>query len=227
LAVKLARIFGGTGSTSALASIAATGPTAGGNAAQRALGDLLQYLKNRVVTLHADKRVATGFIMSGSSLIVTTAHAIDGIPIDDLKAKLPNGQLQTVGTVVVNQDHDLALLFVRSYESFSAIEFNGLPPEIGEPVMALVIRQEDDELVVAVGSVFMVHATVKISFGDRDRWVENRIAVSIRASPGDSGAPVLDRQGRLIGIVEAGDEKYTFLIPLSEINSLMSKVNEI
>jgi len=220
LAVKLARIFGGSGSTSALASIAATARPSAVAAAHRALGDLLEYLKSRVVALlDSDTRRASGFVISESGLIATTAHAVDGIPADCLRVRLPSGQLQTATKVVVDQERDLALLSTQTGGPLATLEISDWAPEPGAHVIALFPAQ-NGELVTRVGYVSMIAARLAVQFGTGERWVANRIGTRLDSEPGSSGAPVLDQQGRLVGIIEASDQQgNTYLIPVSEVQS--------
>jgi S1-C subfamily serine protease len=221
LAVKLARIFGGSGSTIALASIAATARPSTVAAAHRALGDLLEYLKSRVVALlDSGTRRASGFVISESGLIVTTAHAVDGLLADRLRVQLPNGQLQAVKQVVVDHERDLALLSTQFSGPLATLEFSDLTLEQGAHVIALFQAQNGD-LVTRVGYVSTLLVRHLVQFGSVERWVANRIGTSLDSEPGNSGAPVLDQQGRLVGIVESTDQQTTYLIPAWEIQSFV------
>jgi S1-C subfamily serine protease len=230
LAVSLATAFGGRGATRALTEIAASGAgTEAGRSAQRALIDLLRFLQLRVVTLHSrGLRLATGLIVSPQGLIVTSRYAMRDADISQLQVKLPSGQMADVFERVLGSDvferklllmGELALLktagvpFRILHLTPTTRELQRDPLELGEPVVALLL-DPDGNFRVQLGTV-------------TGRWagVTECIAVSLPVEPGSSGTPVVDREGRLLGLVEATDlTGLTYLIPAEEIFALLEKV---
>jgi S1-C subfamily serine protease len=222
LAVKLARAFGGSGSTSALATIASSGgPSA--DAATKALSSLFEYLKARVVTIHDDPhRRASGFVASDTGLVVTTSHAIQGLPPDRLRIGLLDGRLVPARVLADDKQLDLALLATDTKQTLPAIQLSETAASLGSRVIALMVAL-DGSFVTTVGNVSTVDADMRIDFGDRRRLQHDRVVVRLAAEPGSSGVPVLDDAGRLVGIIQASDEKgTTILVPAATVSSFVA-----
>jgi hypothetical protein len=223
LAVKLARAFRGSGSASALASIATTAAAPASAAASRALEDLLNFLKVRVVSIYdAEARRASGFVLS-SGRIITTARAVHNIPDDHLRVMLPDGSTVTAERSSVGQSADLALLTIESPTAVPAMKISSLESWFsGAPVIGLFPGQ-NGQFKAQVGQISAFAMTIVISYSDGSKkTVNGRVEVEISSTIASGGAPVLDQQGSLIGIVEAStDLGYTYLIPASAILALV------
>ena len=100
---------------------------------------------------------------------------------------------------------DIAVLRVKA--TLKALETNTDRPELGQPVVVL-------------GSPYGFGGTAStgIVSGIRRRWVQ----FSAPVSPGSSGGPVLDAEGRVIGVAAAkvlgrGVEGLSFAIPIGRV----------
>jgi hypothetical protein len=89
-------------------------------------------------------------------------------------------------------------------------------PQIGETVQ-MVGRTSP----IVQGQITDLYAAVKIPFGDAFTEFTNLIVIRAASGPfsqaGDSGAPVLTMDGRLIGMVYAGSPQATLVIPIRRI----------
>ncbi len=214
LAIKLADAFRGTGATSALTSIASTAGPETAKRAEQALGDVLNYLRARIVTVHAgDSRLATGFVVSPKGLIVTTAHAITEFPsherlLDNLRVRLPTDDLVPARTVKIDDTKDLALLETSTERILTPLDLSPSTPILGDNVTAVLVDLAG-QIQVQLGTV---SGLVTLASGGE------RIAVSLKIEPGASGTPVVDKEGRLLGLVQSRDMKgTTYLTPAAQI----------
>jgi S1-C subfamily serine protease len=205
LAIKLAKAFGGTGGTSALTTIASTAGQQGAAIAGRALFSILKYLEPRVVAVHAGDRRASGFIVAEDGAVVTTAHLVKGAPADQLSVKLSSGSSLPAKLVKVDNVKDLALLTINTREPLSPLNLSPSMPDIGMPISALLFGSDEilrAEIGTAVG--LQLKPTPKV-------------AVRLHTEAGDSGAPVLDKEGRLLGLVQSSDGRgNALLIPAAD-----------
>jgi Trypsin-like peptidase domain len=200
LAVRLASAFKGSGATRALTEIAATGGnTQARRDAKLALLDVLAGLKSRVVALYAKGiRRATGFIVSTNGLIITTAHAVIDDDPTQFQVKLPSGQMSSVSVVNVDESLDLALLKADTEKRLTALDLSPAVPLLGANVVAMLIDLEG-RFQVRLGTVVGVTGGADQIFGKGVQHIE----VDLSVEPGASGTPVVDSEGRLLGLVQA------------------------
>ncbi len=132
-----------------------------------------------------------GTIWSADGLVLTNAHVVRR---SSLKVTLPDGQTLAARIVARDPDRDLALL---------SVEASGLPAI--EPGDSQNLRP--GEWVFALGHPWGVRgaATAGIVIGsgaDMPEMPTERewIMVSLRLRPGNSGGPLVDARGRLIGV---------------------------
>jgi serine protease Do len=126
----------------------------------------------------------SGIIWSGDGLIITNAHVAQ-----DSQAKVSLWDGSTYDASVLNRDarRDLASLKIHAAGLPAATPGNSSALRVGE-------------LVIAVGNPFgfigALTTGVVHSLPGRQRWV----AADVRLAPGNSGGPLADAQGRVIGI---------------------------
>jgi S1-C subfamily serine protease len=134
-----------------------------------------------------------GTIWHSDGLIITNAHVVAGR--HELKVGLPDGRKLAAQIIAADPDKDIAAL---------SVEAEGLPTiELGDSK-----NLQPGEWVMAVGHPWGVAGAVtggivigagaelpEMPLRDRE-WV----AVSLHMRPGHSGGPLVDTQGRLLGI---------------------------
>jgi len=134
-----------------------------------------------------------GTIWHADGLIVTNAHVIQGRHA--LKVTLSDGHSFPARVLAQDTERDVAAL---------SIDASGLPTiELGNSK-----RLKAGEWVFAVGHPWGVQGAVTagIVIGMGSEWPEmpqtgrDWIVVSLKVRPGNSGGPLVDVQGRLVGI---------------------------
>ena len=169
---------------------------------------------------------ASGFFISNSGLAVTAKHVVKGITYS-MKAELPGEKKKYVVRILRrSQKYDLALLQVVIDRPTPFLEFRSpeslIPGEevwaVGNPLLAFrdtvtkgifsrIFPEKDlkDELKMQ-----------KSPFKFRGDWVQ----FSAPVTHGNSGGPVVDEKGKLIGVVSWGVTAHTalnFAVPSSYI----------
>lgn len=158
-------------------------------AASSNLNGLAEMLREAVVEVRSgDSGSGTGIIWGGAGLVVTNAHCIRRGAQLQVGA---GGKWRKAHALAYHPQHDLALLAAPSV-SGPLLELRD--PETlraGELVFAhghpLGIR---DALAMGV-----LHGVTR-DRGRSPRW----IVADVRLAPGNSGGPLVDAQGRLVGI---------------------------
>lgn len=218
LAVRLAESLRSPGSINALTTIAARAGAqdpAVPDRARAALSHSLSPLRGRVVRLFADSRPrATGFIVSSDGWVVTAAHAVQDEP-DGIALYLDSDdgappQVFPARILALDRTRDLALLLAELEEPLAAADIEPASPVAGETITALQMVRDGD-LYLAFGTV--------IGFTDNGLISGVRsIIASLPTEPGASGAPVVNGEGRLIGLIQGRDDKgNAYLIDAAEI----------
>ena len=135
--------------------------------------------------------LGTGFILTSDGYIGTNNHVLENFT--DIHLKLDNGAVHKATVVGRDPKIDLALL---------KVELTGLPPiiladsstvQVGEPVMAIG-NPFGLERTVTVGVV----SAIARATGERpwDKYIQTDAAIN----PGNSGGPLINAEGRMIGV---------------------------
>lgn len=157
---------------------------------QNQLGDIAERLRRQTVQVHAAGRGGgSGLIAGSTGYILTNAHVVRG---RHAQIELWDGRRFPARLLALAKRHDLALLKADTL---------GLPAaEWGDSS-----RLRPGEIVLAVGnplgfvgalSTGVVHAVGPFALAGHNNWVQ----ADIRLAPGNSGGPLADASGRVIGI---------------------------
>lgn len=139
----------------------------------------------------------TGCIVHPDGLVLTAAH---GLGVDQ-EVELDDGERRRAAVLLVNEVNDYALLAIqgprRDYPALGIAEAFA----IGDPVLA-VGRPVGGTVHGAPGAIVWDCWNGPIVEGNNYHW--NVIVHDAPLFPGDSGGPLLDSSGRLVGINVAG-----------------------
>jgi serine protease Do len=158
--------------------------------AQAGFGEVAEALRRTTVQVGGDGRgYGSGVILSAEGLIVTNAHVVRS---SHSQVKLWDGR--TFQAVVTSRDltRDLAALLASA---------SGLPTA----TLADSSKARVGELVLAVGnplgfvgalSTGIIHAAGSVRGLGMSSWLQ----ADVQLAPGNSGGPLADAQGRVLGI---------------------------
>jgi putative serine protease PepD len=170
----------------------------------------------------------TGFVVDGKGHIVTAAHVVEGA--SSISVKFQNGTTRTAKVLGTDEATDVAVL---------SVDPSGLtlhPLALGSSA-SLSIGDE----VAAIGDPFTYDRSLStgvVSGLDRTISAPNGFTVAhaiqtdAALNPGNSGGPVLDASGRVIGIVDQiatnGSSQTSsgvgFAVPIDLVRSELSKL---
>jgi len=165
-----------------------------------------------------ESALGSGFIISADGRIVTNYHVIKGA--HSAIVRLANGAFFPVqGVLATDAEKDLAVLKVS-----------------GKNLPFLTVRATDNlhvgDHVVAIGSPLGLEGTVSdgIVSAIRDVAGKNWIQTTAPVSHGNSGGPLLDMNGNVVGVITWGylqlGENLNFAVPANEASSLLSSAHE-
>lgn len=132
----------------------------------------------------------SGFVISPDGVVVTNWHVIESA--DRVVVRLASGELyDRVQYLDALPDADVALIQIAGF-SLDHLEGTSVVPNPGDPV-------------VVIGSPLGLSNTVSDGIVSAVRMLGGKQILQITApiSPGSSGGPVLDQQGRVVGIATA------------------------
>lgn len=140
----------------------------------------------------------TGVIISKSGYLITNSHVINEASL----IKIQLGEITLNASVIFNDiENDIALLALQSdgniTQDFSPLYFNRTLPLIGDDVLALgfpLLNSMGYELKLTTGTISSLDG-----MEDDKRYIQ----FSAPVDPGNSGGPLLNSSGEVIGIVSA------------------------
>jgi S1-C subfamily serine protease len=139
------------------------------------------------------KATGSGFFVTQAGHLLTNAHVVSGCTIVSVKSS--GGQAGVARVIAVDQNDDLALLKLERRTETTAAFRIGRPLRAGES--AVVFGFPLSQLLASTGNV--TTGVVTALAGPLDD--PHQIQISAPVQSGNSGGPVLDASGSLIGVV--------------------------
>jgi serine protease Do len=161
----------------------------------------------------------TGFIIDGEGHILTNQHVIDGA--ERITVKLADGRSLRAGVVGSDPDTDIALIRVDA------------PAGLRSATLGDSDHLRVGEWVVAIGNPLAYEHTVTVgvvSFIGRklfDSSLDNYIQTDAAISFGNSGGPLINTRGEIIGINAAVSRQANnigFAIPINQARAILPQL---
>jgi S1-C subfamily serine protease len=179
---------------------------------------LVQKLSKSVVSVNAQMSHGTGVVLDKQGYIVTCNHVLQGCNTVRVGQGERSFDARVVGTDAYN---DLALLKTEQGR-FEPIEMGDSDNvNTGEFVLALANPFNRKQPTATTGIVTNPDSTIR---GFRGTAMENVIATDAKLNPGFSGGPLVDAQGRLIGINTAYVWQRGIAIPVNKVKSVTNRL---
>ncbi len=170
------------------------------------LGELADRVRKSLVQVTVGRSGSgSGVVVAGDGLVVTNAHVVSGDrrrrhPSRGLRVTLPDGEVTAAELLAKDDDLDVAVLKIE--------QTDGKMPELHPIEMGDSKSLRAGQWVMAMGHPWGVAGAAAAGIvigagpdlpeapGSGSDW----IAVDLALRPGHSGGPLVDHQGRLIGI---------------------------
>jgi S1-C subfamily serine protease len=167
----------------------------------------------------------TGFVISSDGVIVTNNHVIEDA--SRIQAQFSDGRKLTAKILGRDPSSDLAVIKVEGV-NLEAIELGDSDQvQVGDDVVAIgnALALEGG-LTVTRGIVSGLHRAVNTSAGGS---LADVIQTDAAINPGNSGGPLVDSQGRVIGIntaiADPGEaQNVGFAIPISQAKPIIEQL---
>ena len=156
--------------------------------------------------------IGTGVIWNESGLLITNAHVVGGRRVT---VETFDGRIYSAHVKMRDSERDLAAL---------VIDRSGLP---AASTRSGAIRRPG-ELVFALGNPFGLTGALATGVVHKVGTVENLgtgtwIQADIRLAPGNSGGPLADAQGRLVGINSMIARGLGLAVPLADVHKFAER----
>jgi S1-C subfamily serine protease len=180
---------------------------------------LVQKLAKSIVSVNSRMSRGTGVVLNNDGYIVTCNHAIAGCN----KVKVGQGQKTYEAKIVgVDPYNDIALLKAEKNTGFQPIELgDSYKLSTGQFVLALANPFNREQPTATTGIITTPDATLR---GLRGTAMENIIATDAKLNPGFSGGPLVDAQGKLLGINTAYVWSRGIAIPVNKVKTITDRL---
>lgn len=160
----------------------------------------------------------TGFLIDGKGYLITNAHVIS--KMKNIYVENSKGEYFTTTAVFTDNDVDLAILKIED-TAFTTI--TNLPysikksnSELGEQFFTLGFPR--NEIVYGEGYV----SAKSGSDGDTTAY-----QLTVSANPGNSGGPVINKNGEIIGIITAKDAKADGVVYAAKSKNIFKLIEKL
>jgi serine protease Do len=180
---------------------------------------LIAKISKSVVSVKVQMSRGTGVVISKDGYIVTCNHVLQGCSTVKVGQGEKKFNAKIVGTDPYN---DLVLLKAEKGE-FTNIELgNSEKLSVGQYVLALANPFNRNQPTATSGMVTSVNSTIR---GWRGMTaMENVIATDAQLNPGFSGGPLVDVEGRIIGINTAYVWQRGIAIPINKVKAVADRL---
>jgi S1-C subfamily serine protease len=175
----------------------------------------------------------TGMVLTSSGEVLTNNHVIRGATV--IKIVVPNtGRTYTAHVVGYDVADDVAVLQALGASNMSTVTTSTSKVAVGDAVTAIGNANGTGRLASATGAITRLGASVVV---DDDQGGAARLTgmlgVNATVVPGDSGGPLMNSSGEVIGMDTAGSTGATFrstnatqayAIPITKALSVEKKI---
>jgi S1-C subfamily serine protease len=177
-----------------------------------------------------ERSTGTGFFYGDSGTVVSVAHLFPGYNTDAVVTGTVGGIERTFRILRIDPSLDLCVLQAEEYVSPAFLD-PATGYHAGQPVIVTGFPTHIPGYTGAYFTSGIVSATDYIEFSDGD--VQYRlISTDAFATIGNSGGPVLDQKGDVIGMVQAvfsPDDDYrgvTLFVPIETVDRVLDVLRE-
>ncbi len=202
----------------------------------KSISDVIKRVTQGVVTIFTEKAsidvlfgyrpirgIGSGFIISNDGVIVTNAHVIKDA--SKIKVLQPNGEKSYAQLMAVDPYRDLGLLRIQAKELYSLELSDSGKVEIGELVFAIGSPLGLPGPTVTMGVVSAIGRT----FVSKDVILEDLIQTDAAINPGNSGGPLVNAEGKVIGVTTAivpYAQGIGFAIPINTVKKFLLMIEK-
>jgi hypothetical protein len=190
--------------------------------------EVVDKAKLAVAYIEVSDGSGSAFQIDPAGYFITNQHVVEDEKTVKLVLNSGEANQETVSGRVVRVDKDLDFALIKADKPASETLTFGQDSDLYEtlPITAFGFPLGKDILLGADGSPTVSINTGHVSALRQDKDGIEMIQIDADVNPGNSGGPVLDDEGHVMGVVEAGIEGATglnFAIPVGILKSFLYK----
>jgi serine protease Do len=180
--------------------------------------------------IESEEGIGTGFIVEESGLIVTNSHVVDSIQ-GDYSVVLKDGSTYEVTKIHVDSNSDLAIIEINARNLPTVDLGDSSVLKVGQTAIAIgnALGRFQNTVTVGVVSGIARQFSASGGFGTPSKTYEEAIQTDAALNPGNSGGPLLNSSGQVIGINVAttyGADNISFAVPVNTLKPLLKSFLE-
>jgi len=172
---------------------------------------IIKKIKPATVYIETQDNAGSGMIFTTDGYVLTNAHVVKGYSYADIS--ISSGETLSGKVVGRDEEADLAVLKIDSGKSLSKVSFGNSD------------KTEQGDEVFALGFPFGIKGDVSFKEGTVSRRIEGYLETSVEIHPGNSGGPLVNRYGQVIGVNTAIYGKSVAGIQVGETIKLAIPIN--
>ena len=182
------------------------------------LAELVERAGRAVVSVNEGGRAGVSGTVWRDGLVVTAEHTIRDH--QDLTIELPNGGSSSATVIGRDPTTDIALLRLKDTVPAAADFFGAEQIRVGNFVLA-VGRRAKDGLIASHGIVSALGGPWRTWRGGRiDQWFR----LDLVPFTGFSGGPLVDAEGKVIGINTSGPRRSVMTVPVATVHRIVDQL---
>ncbi|MFH1354327.1 MAG: trypsin-like peptidase domain-containing protein [bacterium] len=171
----------------------------------------------------------SGFLISADGLIVTNKHVVEQDDVD-YTVFMNDGQKYDAVVVARDPSNDLAVIKISGGELPYLELGNSGELKAGQTVIAIGNALAEFRNTVSVGVISGLARSITAGNGlGQSEQLEGVIQTDAAINPGNSGGPLLDLDGKVVGVNVAmaqGSENIGFSLPIDLVKGVIESVKE-
>ncbi len=235
----LAHSVGAPAATTAPAAVTvASGSTAAPGASAADLPAVVAVVRNSVVTITSQgfssrgfsqipsTGVGSGILLTADGYILTNKHVVAGS--QSLTVELADGTQYPATVIKQSDDKDLALVKIDGHGLTPAVIGDSAALQVGQTLVAIgsPLGTFTESVTKGILSATGRTITVQDEITRQPVTLTGLLQTDAAINPGNSGGPLLDANGRVVGVntaVSSGAEGLGFALPIADAASLIAQ----
>jgi len=150
---------------------------------------------------NGERTVGSGFIFDSEAHVVTAHHVVANL--SEIYVVLPDGRISTATNISSCSFSDVAVLALKDEPGIEPLTLaDSASVRIGEPIATIGNPLNLTET-LTTGIVSQTNRYAEIDYDAQTRWVANLIQFDAAVNFGNSGCPLVNSEGEVIGMVIA------------------------
>lgn len=191
-----------------------------------------QYTVTVIMTAEGSVGIGSGFVYSADGYICTNYHAVDGA--ETVQVLLSNGVAYDATVKGYNEAADVAVLHINAPDLTAATLGSSAALLVGDEVMAMGTPGKLDYAATATfGNVSATKRLITVGNDDGTvTWKLTMIQTDAQVNPGNSGGPLVDMYGNVVGVVTRKQtelygtsfEGLSFALPIDGVKQIVDEI---